>query len=100
MQEGRYRNEICLETVHRLCTIAISGRLFARAYELAKADHEAIANNNMATAQNSVLDALSKEMKGLLDMMPMNKESKKDAHIQLETIIENTEVMLVTEIFK
>ena len=67
---------------------AISGRLFARAYELAKADHEAIANNNMATAQNSVLDALSKEMKGLLDMMPMNKESKKDAHIQLETIIE------------
>lgn len=67
---------------------AISGRLFARAYELAKADHEAIANNNMATAQNSVLDALSKEMKGLLDMMPMNKESKKDAHTQLEAIIE------------
>ena len=67
---------------------AISGRLFARAYELAKADHEAIANNNMAIAQNSVLDALSKEMKGLLDMMPMNTESKKDAHTQLEAIIE------------
>ena len=67
---------------------AISGRLFARAYELAKADHEAIANNNMAIAQNSVLDALSKEMKGLLDKMPMNTESKKDAHTQLEAIIE------------
>lgn len=67
---------------------AISGQLFARAYELAKADHEAIANNNTATAQNSVLDALSKEMKGLLDKMPVNKDSKKDAHTQLETIIE------------
>ena len=67
---------------------AISGNLFARAYELAKADHEAIANNNTATAQNGVLDALSKEMKGLLDMMPINKESKKDAHTQLEAIIE------------
>lgn len=67
---------------------AISGQLFARAYELAKADHEAIANNNAATAQNSVLDALSKEMKGLLDKMPVNKDSKKDAHTQLEAIIE------------
>ena len=67
---------------------AISGQLFARAYELAKADHEAIANNNTATAQNSVLDALSKEMKGLLDKMPVNKDSKKDAHTQLEAIIE------------
>ena len=67
---------------------AISGQLFARAYELAKADHEAIANNNTATAQNSVLDALSKEMKGLLDKMPVNKNSKKDAHTQLEAIIE------------
>ena len=67
---------------------AISGKLFARAYELAKADHEAIANNNTATAQNSVLDALSKEMKGLLDKMPVNKDSKKDAHTQLEAIIE------------
>ena len=67
---------------------AISGKLFARAYELAKVDHEAIANNNSATAQNSVLDALSKEMKGLLDKMPVNKDSKKDAHKQLEAIIE------------
>lgn len=67
---------------------AISGQLFARAYELAKADHEAIANNNTATAQNRVLDALSKEMKGLLDKMPVNKDSKKDAHTQLEAIIE------------
>ena len=67
---------------------AISGKLFVRAYELAKADHEAIANNNTATAQNSVLDALSKEMKGLLDKMPVNKDSKKDAHTQLEAIIE------------
>lgn len=67
---------------------AISGQLFARSYELAKADHEAIANNNTATAQNSVLDALSKEMKGLLDKMPVNKDSKKDAHTQLEAIIE------------
>lgn len=67
---------------------AISGQLFARAYELAKADHEAIADNNTATAQNSVLDALSKEMKGLLDKMPVNKDSKKDAHTQLEAIIE------------
>lgn len=67
---------------------AISGQLFARAYELAKADHEAIANNNTATAQNSVLDALSKEMKGLLDKMPVNKDSQKDAHTQLEAIIE------------
>lgn len=67
---------------------AISGQLFARAYELAKADHEAIANNNTATAQNSVLDALSKEMKGLLDKMLVNKDSKKDAHTQLEAIIE------------
>lgn len=67
---------------------AISGQLFARAYELAKAGHEAIANNNTATAQNSVLDALSKEMKGLLDKMPVNKDSKKDAHTQLEAIIE------------
>lgn len=67
---------------------AISGQLFARAYELAKADHEAIANNNTATAQNSVLDALSKEMKGLLDKMPVNKDSKKDAYTQLEAIIE------------
>lgn len=67
---------------------AISGQLFARAYELAKADHEAIANNNTATAQNSVLDALSKEMKGLLDKMPVDKDSKKDAHTQLEAIIE------------
>lgn len=67
---------------------AISGKLFVRAYELVKADHEAIANNNTATAQNSVLDALSKEMKGLLDKMPVNKDSKKDAHTQLEAIIE------------
>lgn len=67
---------------------AISGQLFAHAYELAKADHEAIANNNTATAQNNVLDALSKEMKGLLDKMPVNKDSKKDAHTQLEAIIE------------
>ena len=67
---------------------AISGKLFVRAYELAKADHEAITNNNTATAQNSVLDALSKEMKGLLDKMPVNKDSKKDAHIQLKAIIE------------
>ena len=67
---------------------AISGQLFARAYELAKADHEAIANNNTATAQNSALDALSKEMKGLLDKMPVNKDSKKNAHTQLEAIIE------------
>lgn len=67
---------------------AISGKLFARAYELAKVDHEAIANNNTATAQNSVLDALSKEMKGLLDKIPVNKDSKKDAHKQLEAIIE------------
>ncbi|SEF43515.1 DNA sulfur modification protein DndD [Xylanibacter ruminicola] len=67
---------------------AISGQLFARAYELAKADHEAIANNNTATAQNCVLDALSKEMKGLLDKMPVNKDSKRDAHTQLEAIIE------------
>lgn len=67
---------------------AISGQLFARAYELAKADHEAIANNNTATAQNSVLDALSKEMKGLLDKMSVNKDSQKDAHTQLEAIIE------------
>ena len=67
---------------------AISGQLFARAYELAKADHEAIANNNTATAQNSVLDALSREMKGLLDKMPVNKDSKKNAHTQLEAIIE------------
>lgn len=67
---------------------AISGKLFARAYELAKVDHEAIASNNTATAQNSVLDALSKEMKGLLDKMPVNKDSKKDAHKQLEAIIE------------
>jgi DNA sulfur modification protein DndD len=67
---------------------AISGQLFARAYELAKADHEAIANNNTATAQNSVLDALSKELKGLLDKMPVNKDSKKDANTQLEAIIE------------
>jgi hypothetical protein len=67
---------------------AISGQLFAHAYELAKADHEAIANNNTATAQNNVLDALSKEMKGLLDKMPVNKGSKKDAHTQLEAIIE------------
>ena len=67
---------------------AISGKLFVRAYELAKADHEAIANNNTATAQNSVLDALIKEMKGLLDKMPVNKDSKKDAHTQLEAIIE------------
>lgn len=66
---------------------AISGKLFARAYELAKADHEAIANNNTATAQNNVLDALSKEMKGLLDKMPVNKDSKIDAHKQLEVII-------------
>ena len=66
---------------------AISGKLFARAYELAKADHEAIANNNTATAQNSVLDALSKEMKELLDKMPVNKDSKIDAHTQLEAII-------------
>lgn len=67
---------------------AISGKLFARAYEMAKVDHEAIASNNTATAQNSVLDALSKEMKGLLDKMPVNKDSKKDAHKQLEAIIE------------
>ena len=67
---------------------AISGKLFTRAYELAKEDHEAIANNNTATAQNSVLDALSKEMKELLDMMLANKDSKKDAHTQLEAIIE------------
>lgn len=67
---------------------AISGQLFAHAYELAKADHEAIANNNTATAQNNVLDALSKEMKGLLDKMPVNKDYKKDAHTQLEAIIE------------
>ena len=67
---------------------AISGKLFARAYGLAKADHQAITNNNTAIAQNSVLDALSKEMKGLLDMMPVNRESKMEAHIQLETIIE------------
>ena len=66
---------------------AISGKLFARAYELAKADHEAIANNNTATAQNSVLDALSQEMKELLDKMPVNKDSKLDAHTQLEAII-------------
>ena len=45
-------------------------------------------DNNTATAQNSVLDALSKEMKGLLDKMPVNKDSKKDAHTQLEAIIE------------
>lgn len=55
---------------------------------MAKVDHEAIANNNTATAQNSVLDALSKEMKGLLDKIPVNKDSKKDAHKQLEAIIE------------
>lgn len=67
---------------------AISGKLFARAYELAKADHEAIANNNTATAQNNVLDALSKEMKGLLDKMPVSKDCKNDAHTQLEAIIE------------
>ncbi len=67
---------------------AISGKLFTRAYELAKADHEAIANNNTATAQNNVLDALSKELKELFDKMPVNKDSKKDAHTQLETIIE------------
>ena len=67
---------------------AISGQLFSRAYELAKADHEAIINNNTATAQNSVLDTLSKEMQGLLDTMPVNKVSKKDAHTQLEAIIE------------
>ena len=66
---------------------AISGKLFARAYEMAKADHEAIANNNTATAQNSVLDALSKEMKELLDKMPVNNDSKKDAHTKLEAII-------------
>lgn len=67
---------------------AISGKLFVRAYELAKADHEAIANSNTAIAQNNVLDTLSKEMKGLLDKMPVNKDSKKDAHTQLEAIIE------------
>lgn len=66
---------------------AISGKLFTRAYELAKSDHEAITNNNTATAQNNVLDALSKEMKGLLDKMPVNKGSREVAYTQLEAII-------------
>lgn len=66
---------------------AISGKLFTRAYELAKSDHEAITNNNTATAQNNVLDALSKEMKELLDKMPVNKETREVSHTQLEAII-------------
>ena len=66
---------------------AIAGNVFARAYELAKADHDTISSNNVSIAQNHVLDSLSKELLAMLASLPIEKKSKDDATKKLDAIV-------------
>ena len=66
---------------------AIAGNVFAQAYELAKADHDAISSNNVSIAQNHVLDSLSKELLAMLASLPIEKKSKDDTTKKLDAIV-------------
>lgn len=66
---------------------AIAGNVFTRAYELAKADHDTISNNNASIAQNHVLDSLSKELLAILSSLPIEKKSKDVATKKLNGIV-------------
>lgn len=66
---------------------AIAGNVFAQAYQLAKADHETINNNNASIAQNHVLDSISKELVVMLEALPIKEEDKTNACGRLDNII-------------
>ena len=84
-EDSRMKNAIKQFVDH--APFAVAGNVFAQAYQLAKADHNSIAMNNAAVAQNSVLDALSSDMQQLLISMPLKKKETKEAQKKLESII-------------
>lgn len=84
-EDSRMKNAIKQFIDH--APFAVAGNVFAQAYQLAKADHNSIAMNNAAVAQNSVLDALSGDMQQLLISMPLKKKETKEAQKKLESII-------------
>lgn len=67
---------------------AIAGNVFAQAYQLAKADHETICNNNASIAQNHVLDSISKELEAMLKALPIKEAEKANARGKLSTIMD------------
>lgn len=67
---------------------AIAGNVFAQAYQLAKADHETICNNNVSIAQNHVLDSISKELEAMLKALPIKEAEKANARGKLSTIMD------------
>lgn len=66
---------------------AIAGNVFSQAFQLAKAEHNTVAINNAAAAQNDVLDALSKDIEQLLSSMPLKLKENEEAHRKLDSII-------------
>ena len=66
---------------------AIAGNVFARAYQLAKADYEIISNNNASIAQNYVLDSICKDLLSLLSALPINSLEKTKARGNLDIIM-------------
>ena len=66
---------------------AIAGNVFSQAFQLAKAEHNTVAINNAAAAQNIVLDALSKDIEQLLNSMPLKSKENQEANKKLESII-------------
>ncbi len=66
---------------------AVAGNVFSQAFQLAKAEHNTVAINNAAAAQNIVLDALSKDIEQLLTTLPLKLTENEEAHKKLENII-------------
>ena len=68
---------------------AIAGNIFFQAYQLAMADHNTTAMNNAAIAQNSILDALNRDLEQLLKSMSLKNEEAEEAQKKLDRIIAN-----------
>lgn len=66
---------------------AIAGNVFAQAFQLAKADHDAISNNNISIAQNHVLDSISKELITMLTALPIKDVDINNARVKLNKIM-------------
>lgn len=66
---------------------AIAGSVFSQAFQLSKAEHNTIAINNAATAQNNVLDALSKDIEQLINSISLNVSENEEVQNKLHGII-------------
>lgn len=66
---------------------AVAGNVFDSAFQLAKADHATISNNNASMAQNLVLDSISKELSSMLTAMPIKDSEKSIAREKISIIV-------------